>query len=141
MGSRHGNWVTGMVLVLIHLCAFAALWPGFFHWSSVVVMAVLIYVTGGVGIALGFHRTLTHRSLKLWKPLEYAATLCGCLALQGSPIDWVATHRAHHAHTDTEGDPHDANAGFRWSHFLWLVMPNPNVVHGDERRRYAPDLV
>ncbi len=62
--------------------------------------------------------------MRLWKPLEYATTLCGCLALQGSPIDWVATHRAHHAHTDTAGDPHDANAGFRWSHFLWLVMPN-----------------
>ena len=141
MGSRHGNWATGAVLVLIHLAALAAFWPGFFHWSSLIVMVVLIYVTGGFGIALGFHRTLTHRSMRLWKPLEYATTLCGCLALQGSPIDWVATHRAHHAHTDTAGDPHDANAGFRWSHFLWLVMPNPNVVCGDERRRYAPDLV
>jgi fatty-acid desaturase len=141
MGSRHGNWSTGVVLVLIHVAALAAFWPGFFHWSSVIVMTVLIYVTGGVGVALGFHRTLTHRSMRLWKPLEYATTLCGCLALQGSPIDWVATHRAHHAHTDTEGDPHDANAGFSWSHFLWLVMPNPNVIHGAERRRYAPDLV
>jgi len=141
MGSRRGNWATGAVLVLIHLAALAAFWPGFFHWSSLIVMVVLIYVTGGIGVALGFHRTLTHRSLRLWKPLEYATTLCGCLALQGSPIDWVATHRAHHAHTDCEGDPHDANAGFRWSHFLWLVMPNPNVVYGAERRRYAPDLV
>ncbi len=141
MGSRTGNWATGAVLVLIHLGALAAFWPGFFSWSALVVLAVLMYLTGGVGIALGFHRTLTHRSLKLWKPLEYAVTICGCLALQGSPIDWVATHRAHHAHSDTEGDPHDANEGFKWSHFLWMVMPNPNVIFGDERRRYAPDLV
>ena len=103
-------------------------------------MLVMIYVTGGLGIALGFHRTLTHRSLALWKPLEYAATVFGCLALQGSPIDWVVTHRIHHAKTDREGDPHDANAGFRWSHFLWMVMPNPNFALGDERSRYAPDL-
>ena len=141
MGSRTGNWATGAVLVLIHVGALAAFWPGFFSWSALVVLAVLMYVTGGIGIALGFHRTLTHRSLKLWKPLEYAVTICGCLALQGSPIDWVATHRAHHAHSDTEADPHDANAGFNWSHFLWMVMPNPNVIFGEERRRYAPDLV
>ena len=141
MNSRHGNWLAGSVLVLIHLGALAAFWPGFFSWSALAVMAVLIYVTGGIGVALGFHRTLTHRSLALWKPLEYAVSLCGCLALQGSPIEWVATHRAHHAHTDRAGDPHDANAGFRWSHFLWMVMPNPNVLTGEERARYAADLM
>jgi sn-1 stearoyl-lipid 9-desaturase len=140
MGSRNGNLFAGTVLILIHVAALAAFWPGFFHWSSLLVMAVLIYVTGGIGIALGFHRTLTHRSMRLWKPLEYAATVCGCLALQGSPIEWVATHRAHHAHTDREGDPHDANAGFRWSHFLWMVMPNPNVLTPEQKHRYAADL-
>src|SRR4030081_573018 len=115
MHSRNGSWATGAVLVFIHAGALAAFWPGFFSWKAVLLTAVLIYVTGGVGIALGFHRTLTHRSLRLWKPLEYAVSVCGCLSLQGSPIEWVATHRAHHAHTDREGDPHDANWGFRWS--------------------------
>jgi fatty-acid desaturase len=141
MHSRNGSWATGAVLVFIHVGALAAFWPGFFSWKAVLLTAVLIYVTGGIGIALGFHRTLTHRSLRLWKPLEYAAVTCGTLALQGSPIDWVATHRAHHAHTDTDRDPHDANAGFKWSHFLWMVMPNPNAVVGEERRRYVPDLI
>ncbi len=141
MNSKRGNWAAGSVLVLIHVAALAAFWPGFFHWSALIVMAVLIYVTGGIGVALGFHRTLTHRSLALWKPLEYAVSICGCLALQGSPVEWVATHRAHHAHTDRPGDPHDANAGFRWSHFLWMVLPNPNVLTGEERARYAADLM
>ncbi|MDB5069102.1 MAG: Delta-9 acyl-phospholipid desaturase [Candidatus Eremiobacteraeota bacterium] len=139
--QRKTNWPAGAVLVLIHAGALAAFWPGFFHWSSVLVMAVLMYVTGGIGIALGFHRTLTHRSVKLWKPLEYAVVTCGTLALQGSPTDWVVTHRAHHAHTDTDRDPHDSNEGFRWSHFLWMVMPNPNMIVGEERRRYAPDII
>ncbi len=141
MHSRHGNWFAGSVLVLIHLGALAAFWPGFFHWSALVVLGVLMYVTGGIGIALSFHRTLTHRSLTLWKPLEYAVAVCGCLALQGSPIEWVATHRAHHAHTDRAGDPHDSNAGFRWSHFLWMVLPNPNVLSGEARAHYAADLI
>jgi sn-1 stearoyl-lipid 9-desaturase len=131
---------TGLVLLFIHAGALAALWPGFFSWSAVAVAAILTYVTGSIGIALSFHRTLTHRGLRLWKPLEYAASLCGCLALQGSPIDWVATHRAHHAHTDQPGDPHDATVGLRWSHYLWMVMPNQYMVTGDERLHYAADL-
>jgi len=141
MQQRNANWAAGAVLIFFHVGALAAFWPGFFHWSALIVLAVLMYVTGGIGIALGFHRTLTHRSLRLWKPLEYVAVTCGTLALQGPPIDWVTTHRIHHAHTDTDLDPHDANAGFSWSHFLWMVMPNPNVVTGDQRRRYVPDLI
>jgi stearoyl-CoA desaturase (delta-9 desaturase) len=131
---------TLLALLFIHLGALAAFWPGFFSWPAVAVCAILMYVTGSIGIALGYHRTLTHRGLRLWKPLEYAVSICGCLALQGSPIDWVATHRAHHAHTDRPGDPHDATAGLSWSHYLWMVMPNRYMVTGDERFRYAPDL-
>jgi len=127
-------------VVAIHVFALAALWPAFFHWSSLAIMGVLVYLTGGVGIALGFHRTLTHRSVRLWKPVEYLTSICGCLALQGSPIEWVATHRAHHAHTDTEGDPHNAHRGFGWSHFLWMVLPNRNLLSGEMKRRYAADL-
>ena len=134
------NWGTGAVLGLIHLGALAAFLPGFTSWQTVAVMLLLTYVTGGIGIALGFHRALTHRSYRLWRPLEYVVTICGCLALQGSPIDWVATHRAHHAHTDGPGDPHDANAGFGWSHLLWMVMPNPSLLDAAQRERFAPDL-
>ncbi len=139
--NPRGSWPVAIVLVGIHLAALAAFWPGFFSWSALGVAALLAYVSGGIGIALGFHRTLTHRSLRLWKPLEYAVTICGCLTLQGTPIEWVATHRAHHANSDRAGDPHDANEGFGWSHFLWMVMPNPNAVRGARLRRFAPDLV
>lgn len=141
MTSRNGNILTCTVLVLIHVLAITAFWPVLFHWSAVAIMLGLAYVSGGIGIALGYHRTLTHRSVRLWKPLEYATAICGTLALQGSAIDWVATHRKHHAHTDKEGDPHDANVGFRWSHFLWMVMPNRSLLTADERKRYAADLI
>ncbi len=122
------------------MIALAAFWPALFHWQSLVVMAVLMYVSGCVGIALGFHRVITHRSVTLWKPLEYLTSICGCLALQGSPIEWVATHRAHHAHTDSAGDPHNAYDGFHWSHFLWMVLPNPHLLTAAMKHRYAPEL-
>ncbi|MGD0969385.1 MAG: acyl-CoA desaturase, partial [Candidatus Aquilonibacter sp.] len=99
------DWRVGAALVGLHVGALLAFLPMFFHWSAVIVMLVLIYLTSGVGISLGFHRLLTHRSLRLAKPLEYAIALLGTLALQGGPISWVGTHRIHHAHSDQDGDP------------------------------------
>ncbi len=114
----------------------------FFAPSAVIVMLVLVYATSGIGISLCFHRLLTHRSLRLAKPLEYVTALLGTLALQGGPISWVATHRVHHAHSDQEDDPHNATLGFAWSHFEWLLF---SKAHGrerpDEYRRAAIDLV
>ena len=140
MRSRNGNFGVAFVLIAIHAIALGAFWPALFTWPALAAMAVLMYVSGCIGIALGFHRVITHRSVQLWKPIEYLTSICGCLALQGSPIEWVATHRAHHAHTDRAGDPHDAHQGFRWSHFLWMVMPNPNILTAEMKRRYAPEL-
>ena len=45
---------------------------------------------------------------------------CFSLVLQGSPIDWVSTHRYHHQFVDSERDPHSPTAGFWFSHMSWL---------------------
>lgn len=124
----------------IHIAALAALWPGFFTWSAVLVMAVLSVATSAIGVSLCFHRSLTHRGLRLVKPLEYLTAFFGTLAFQGGPITWVATHRAHHAATDREGDPHGADRGFFWSHCEWLLLKNAAIPTGEARRRLAPDL-
>ncbi|BDE05068.1 acyl-CoA desaturase [Vulcanimicrobium alpinum] len=134
------GWVTFTGLAVVHLGALCAFIPGTFHWSALVVMVALYYVTGAWGITLGYHRLLTHRSLKVVKPVEYLAAILGTLALQGGPIEWISTHRAHHAHTDKEGDPHDINRGLLWSHFEWLYRPNEARLSPAEQARLAPDL-
>ncbi|MBV8748942.1 MAG: acyl-CoA desaturase, partial [Candidatus Eremiobacteraeota bacterium] len=78
-------------LSVVHVGALCALIPGTFHWSALIVLVVLYYATGAWGICLGYHRLLTHRSLKVWKPIEWLAAILGVLALQGDPIDWVST--------------------------------------------------
>ena len=133
-------WVTGIGLGLIHLIALCAFIPGTFHWSAVIVAVALYYMTGAWGICLGFHRLLTHRSLKTPKAIEYATAILGVLALQGGPIEWISTHRAHHAHTDKEGDPHDIHRGVAWSHLEWLYAPNDARLSAAEQMRLAPDL-
>jgi stearoyl-CoA desaturase (delta-9 desaturase) len=133
-------WTNRAGLWGIHIGALAAFLPGSFHWSGPVVAAVLLYLTSGLGIALCYHRTLTHRGLRMRKPLEYAFAILGSLALQGDPIHWVATHRKHHAHSDAEGDPHGRNVGIRWAHVRWLTEINDAVPEHGEVARYAPDL-
>ncbi len=140
MSPRVRRRLNGLGLGLIHVGALAAFIPGTFEWSAVAVAAALLYVTGGLGVALCFHRALTHRALRLRKPLEYALGAIGTLALQGDPIRWVATHRIHHAHSDTEGDPHGRDRGFRWAHMDWLYRRNDALPTEGELRRFAPDL-
>src|SRR5581483_3382356 len=124
----------------IHVGALGVFLPGMFHWQALVMVAVVLYLTGGLGVTLCYHRTLTHRSLRLRKPLEYLFAIFGVLALQGDPIRWVATHRKHHAHADADGDPHGIDRGFRWAHIRWLYRPNDALPTEEELQRYAPDL-
>ena len=99
--------------------------PSNFSWTAVGVALLLYWVTGGLGVTLGFHRLITHRSFQSPKWLEYFLALCGTLACQGGPIEWVGTHRIHHLHSDTPEDPHDSNKGFWWSHIGWLIFHSP----------------
>jgi len=130
----------GLGLIGIHVGALGALWPGFFSWQVLVVTAVISYLTGALGVTLCYHRTLTHRSLRLRKPLEYLLAIFGTLALQGDPIRWVAVHRKHHAHADHEGDPHSIRQGFRWAHVKWIYQHNIALPTAEEMLHYAPDL-
>ena len=140
LSKRTSGIVTGVALGAIHLVALLAFWPAMFSWSGLAVALALYYATGAIGITFGFHRLLTHRSLKVVKPVEYFAAILGTLALQGGPIEWIGTHRAHHAHTDREGDPHDVHRGLRWSHMDWLYRFNESRLSPAEQERYAPDL-
>lgn len=140
MSPRVRRRLNGLGLGAIHVAALAAFIPGTFEWSAVAAAAVVLYVTNGLGVALCFHRSLTHRGLRLRKPLEYALSALGTLALQGDPIRWVAVHRKHHAHSDMQGDPHGRDRGFSWAHMNWLYMRNDALPTEEDLRRFAPDL-
>jgi len=131
---------TRVALIVVHVAACAVFLPNMFSLSAAIVAVTLYYLTGAFGITLGFHRLLTHRSFRLAKPLEYGLAILGTLALQGGPIDWVSTHRAHHAHTDREGDPHDVNRGLLWAHMQWMYCRNDACLTKVEQLRLAPDL-
>ncbi|MBW4507128.1 MAG: fatty acid desaturase [Scytonematopsis contorta HA4267-MV1] len=120
--KRKFNWVTISFLATLHVGAVFAFLPMFFSWKAVGVALLLYWISGGLGITLGYHRLVTHRSFQTPKWLEYFLMLCGTLTCQGGPIEWVGTHRIHHLHSDHEADPHDSNQGFWWSHMGWLLF-------------------
>ncbi len=133
------NWVSATFFAAIH--ALALLAPWFFSWSAVGVTIFLHWLFGSIGICLGYHRLLTHRSFQVPKWLEYIITTIGAFALQGSPIFWVSGHRQHHAHTEDEvKDPYSARRGFWWSHMLWLFYKNDEFFNYENYKKSAPDL-
>lgn len=133
------SWMSAAFFAAFHILAFLAPW--FFSWKALGVMVLLHWLTGSIGICLGYHRLLTHRSLQVPQWLEYVLTTIGALAMEGGPIFWVAGHRLHHAHTeDVKKDPYSAKKGFWWSHILWLVYPQKQFFDYETYKQYAPDL-
>src|SRR5579864_5960697 len=139
--TRHDdqiNWVTAGFMLAFHIGAIAALF--FLTWKALLAMAVLWWISGSLGIGMGYHRLLTHRGYKTPKWVEYFLTVCGTLALEGGPIFWVATHRIHHQFSDKDGDPHTPLDGKWWAHMGWILMGKS--LHQDTKTlsRYVPDL-
>jgi fatty-acid desaturase len=73
-----------------------------------------------MGITIGYHRLLSHRSFKCSKLVEYFWVAGGYLAFDGSPIWWTAIHRAHHKYTDTVLDPHSPRYGLENAYCGWM---------------------
>ncbi len=134
------NWVNISFFAIIHALALV-LAPLFFSWSALGVTLFLHWLFGSIGICLGYHRLLTHRSFQVPKLLEYAIAVIGSLALQGGPIFWVAGHRMHHLHTeDADKDPYSASKGFWWSHMFWILYHRPQFFDYASYKRFAPDI-
>jgi stearoyl-CoA desaturase (delta-9 desaturase) len=124
------------------LAAIVLLWN---DWVDAIDLGLLVafYLLTAVGVTVGFHRLLTHRSFQTHPWLERTFAVVGSMSVQGSVLDWVADHRKHHAHTDEEGDPHSPHVGHGsglrglWhAHMGWLTETQGQA----DWKRYARDL-
>ena len=127
------DWPVVIGIAAVHFGALAA--PFYFSWSAFAVAAVLVWLTGAIGITLCFHRLLTHGSFKTPKWFKYLLTTIGCMACQGGPIQWVGTHRIHHKHSDTDADPHTPRHGFGWAHMFWCMHREPEGLKAVDAAR------
>ncbi len=140
VGERRFFWSYLAVIIAFHLLLPLALIPGLFTWTGLLLVFLGNYVFGSVGINIGYHRLLTHRSFQCPKWLEHGFALLGVCSLQGSPGRWVAVHRMHHQHSDERPDPHSPLVSFFWGHLGWLVIENRNLDTMSTYEKYARDV-
>ncbi len=148
--ERQVRIITGIVTIgpIISLLFVAwQLWDRFLGWNDIFDF-VIMYTLTGLGVTVGFHRLLTHRSFKSGPTIRAIFAILGSAAIEGPVIAWVSDHRKHHRFSDQEGDPHSPHVdhGDGWSaairglvhaHVGWLF------IHSDraKKSRYAPDLL
>ena len=111
------------------LFAIRLLWQHAVNWPDLALLGVL-YALVALGVTVGFHRMLTHRSFRPHPAVKFALLVLGSMAVEGPAIEWAATHIKHHALADSEGDPHSPLDGFFHAHLGWVFESDnadPNV--------------
>ncbi|MEP7199029.1 MAG: acyl-CoA desaturase [Chloroflexota bacterium] len=101
------------------LYAIVLLWE---HYISGLDLALLVtlYFLSGLGVTIGLHRMLTHRSFETYPLVKAIILICASMAGQSSPIYWASAHIQHHAHSDEEGDPHSPLVSLWHAHIGWF---------------------
>ena len=138
---RRIKWRYASPIIFVHLVALLACAPWLFSWTGVFLALLGCYVFGGLGMNVGYHRLLTHRSFACPRWLERSLAILGVCCMEESPAVWAAWHRQHHHAADKERDPHSPLRSFVWGHVGWLMIKSDNADAGPLKKRYAPDLV
>lgn len=74
-------------------------------WAAFIIAPVFIHITI-VAVTLFLHRDQTHRGLELHPAVRQVLRFWLWLTTGMVTREWVAVHRKHHAHCETEDDPH-----------------------------------
>ncbi len=133
------NWRDLMIITSFHVLLIPAIF--YFSWTNLAIMLIGNWVVGSLGVGLGYHRLLTHRSFKAPKWLEYTLTVFASMSLQNEAYKWVATHRMHHQHCETDQDPHSTRDGFWWAHMGWIFKGSAQDHDEAVFKKYVPDLL
>jgi stearoyl-CoA desaturase (Delta-9 desaturase) len=140
--------VTAAIVIVPFAGLGVAVWFAWGHGLGFteILLAAGLYLVTGLGVTIGFHRLLTHRSFTAAPALRVVLAVAGSMSFEGDVIGWVAIHRRHHAFTDRPGDPHSPYRygthlagqlrGLAHAHVGWLLRDDPTPAD-----RYAPDMV
>ncbi len=123
-------------LILIHVLALIGIILFPIPTPGLLVAALVMVFLGGLGTTVGYHRTQSHRTLKLNSWVEHFLIFCAMFSGSGAPISWVSFHRWHHAKSDTPDDiSSPKHGGFWWAHLRWLYQLAPA-----DYKKWCPDL-
>jgi hypothetical protein len=87
------NWPTFITMIVFHIGAVAALFM--FTWQALVACLLLWWVTGSLGVGMGYHRLLDASRLQDAESSRVFSDACaGCWPSKPAPID-VGRHAPH----------------------------------------------
>src|SRR5262249_33876225 len=64
------------------------LWDRLLGWNDLFVF-LLLYLLTGLGVTVGFHRLLTHRSFQTTRTVRAILAILGSAAIEGPVVAWV----------------------------------------------------
>jgi stearoyl-CoA desaturase (Delta-9 desaturase) len=127
-GQRALDIPTAALFALVTLTAFIAV-PlfGYVHGYTRLdwAMGGILYLISGLGITVGYHRMISHRSFRCPDWVKMVLLVAGGLALENSALKWGANHARHHARVDQKEHPYNATRGFWYSHCGWFLTKSP----------------
>jgi stearoyl-CoA desaturase (delta-9 desaturase) len=126
LGEKIGVLAIVVIPFIATIYAIVLLWQRYVDGLDLALMFSL-YLLSGLGITVGFHRLLTHKSFETSAPLKGFWLAMGCLAIEGNPISWASYHIQHHAHSDQDGDPHSPLEGLWHAHVGWMFQSQPRT--------------
>lgn len=106
-----------------------------FSWGYFFSAVVSFLVFGIVGANVGLHRYFSHRNFKTNRFWQTVLAIIGTLTSLGSILSWVAIHRYHHLHADTELDVHSPR------HIGWWRAYTYDWNRAQISKKFIRDLV
>ncbi len=120
---------------------------GWTNWYYLAMVGIG-WVLTSLGVTVGFHRLMAHKSFETFRWIRYGWMCIGAMAIEGAPLVWCAVHRRHHSCSDQSGDPHSphlhdegwkgALSGFWHSQVGWLFA---GYWSKPDLKKYVPDLL
>ena len=102
------------------ISAIVLLWNSYVTWVDLSLLLAFFFM-GALGITLGYHRMLTHKSFQAHPWLKTVLLIWGSMAMQGPALHWAATHIQHHANSDDDDDPHSPLKSLWHAHAGWIL--------------------
>jgi stearoyl-CoA desaturase (delta-9 desaturase) len=143
--ARRLAYVTVCVPAVGFAAAVAYSWRYGFSWVDGLLLTGMYLITA-FGVEGGLHRFFSHKAFAARPVVTTLWGVAGSMAAQGPIVFWVATHRIHHAFTDTDRDPHSPRPlgdgrlarlrGLWHGHVGWLF-----TVRRDNWSKHVPDLL
>lgn len=100
----------------------------FSAWQIVLTVFISVQITLS-GVSLFLHREQTHRGIKLHPVIQHFYRFWMWFTTGMLTKDWVAIHRKHHAHCETEEDPHSPQI-----HGIKKVLFHGVTLYTEERK-------